>query len=109
MSTEKLSLIEKIREYGSLPYMSYSGRGSFGAKWPAFSCGSMAEFASEALNIFDDVEDDELRTTIENLQDLLASTKTDSLGRGMVIYWCIDLESGHPLYHSDDCDEEEDD
>jgi len=103
-----LELIEKIRECSNLSYMSYGGRGSYGAKWPAFSCDSIAEFTAEAFTIFDDVDDDQLRDTIENLQDLLTSARTDSLGRGMVIYWRIPLDSDHPLYHSDDYCEEDD-
>lgn len=100
---ETLELIELIRKETGMHYMSYGGRGSFGEKWPAFMCDSVQDFAAEALSAMEGVEDDNLREALCELQDLLNTAITDSMGRSsIVVYWQIPLEEGHPLFQSDE-------
>lgn len=104
----RLELIQMIRNESGMHYMSYGGRGSFGDKWPAFQCDTVTEFAAEALYALELLEGEELKEALSELQDLFNSAETDSLGRGMVVYWRIALDADHDLYVSDEYEDDED-
>jgi len=107
--SKRLDIIGKLVEFGyNLEYTSYGGRGSFGEVWPAFRSSDWQSFVEEAIRSLLQMDGD-LQDNIESLADLMLSATTDSMGRGIVIYWRIALEKDHPLFQTDnDSDDEED-
>lgn len=62
-----------------VPESHYSGRNMYGAKCPSFEADSDAQIFSTFV---------EMAKQDSNLASILAkSAKTDSMGRGIVVYW----------------------
>lgn len=98
-----LDMIQRIADeldyYSDIKFFSYGGRGSFGSQWPACSAESFQEFATEAMRIIKD--DENLKESLDSLQEVIENAETDSLGFKIVIYWRINLPEDHPLNSMD--------
>ena len=80
---------------------SYSGRGMYGRQ--CLSITTDRDSFSILAKIMRDCED------VEEASALLAKAKTDSMGRGTVIYWpSIEIPQGVTIGDDDNDDEEDD-
>lgn len=65
---------------------SYSGRGMYGKRCPSIHADYEREIVSEiVMTIFDDI--DLTQNEKRGMLELLFSYSSDSMGRGVVIYW----------------------
>jgi hypothetical protein len=81
-------LIEAI-EWAGHEARSYSGRGMYGRECVGVTVNDPFEFFAELLgSAYDSCKDDDEREGVINgITDLLRDTRTDSMGRSMIVYW----------------------
>lgn len=71
--------VETALESVSAEFRDYSGRGMYGDRCPSFDVEDEAEAFSVFVRLA--VEDEEMAAY------LARTARTDSMGRGMVVYW----------------------
>lgn len=85
MDTQQL--IEAIENAGHQA-RSYSGRGMYGRECVGVTINDPFELYADLLEAATDgCNEEEMQGVVNGIADLMRNTRTDSMGRSMIVYW----------------------
>jgi hypothetical protein len=103
--------LQEILESAGYSVQSYSGRGMYGKNCLGVDVSNLGKLFADVLKELDllgengggELEDDSQAAAIEDLATAFEEMRTDSLGRGMIVYFPeIDFDGGDEEEADDD-------